>query len=273
MVDNPLHDRHLPLTSVSSGKGHEVLADVYCYPVQIVNVYFVADPARDDWVLVDAGMPRCEDDIIRAAAERFGKNVPPRAIILTHGHFDHVGAVVELAEHWNVPVYAHPLELPYLTGQKHYAPPDTHAGGGIIPSLAGFFPREPIDLGARIRPLPEDGSVPCLADWRWLHTPGHTQGHISLFRDSDRALLAGDAFVTVRQESLYQVYTQHREISGPPRYFTPDWEAAYHSVQMLAGLMPTVAMTGHGRAMSGEALRDGLRCLLNNFEERAMPDR
>lgn len=273
MADNPLHDQHLPLTSVNSGKGYEVLPDVYCYPVQIVNVYLAGDPSRGDWVLVDAGMPRCEKDIIREAAERFGAEVPPRAIVLTHGHFDHVGAVVELAEYWDVPVYAHSLELPYLTGQKEYPPADTHAGGGVIPSLAGFFPREPVDLGKRVQPLPEDGSLPGLPDWRWLHTPGHAPGHVSLFRDRDRALLAGDAFVTVRQESLYQVFTQHCEISGPPRYFTPDWEAARRSVQTLAGLMPKVAMTGHGRAMSGEALRDGLSDLLDNFEEKAMPER
>ncbi len=273
MADNPLHDKHLPLTSITSGKGYDVLPDVYCYPVQIVNVYFVGHPASGEWVLVDTGMPRCEKDIIREAADRFGEGVAPRAIILTHGHFDHVGAVVELAQHWEVPVYAHALELPYLTGQTAYAPPDTHAGGGIIPSLAGFFPREPIDLGHHVEALPEDGSIPSLPDWRWLHTPGHALGHVSLFRDSDRALLAGDAFVTVRQESLYQVFTQHREISGPPRYFTPDWEAARCSVATLAELAPSVAMTGHGLAMSGESLRDGLRRLLNNFEERAMPDR
>lgn len=273
MTDNPLHDKHLPLTSRASGKGHEVLDDVYCYPVQIVNVYFVGHPGQEDWVLIDAGMPRSEQRIIKEAAKRFGQGVAPRAIILTHGHFDHVGAVVELAEHWNVPVYAHPLELPFLTGEARYAPPDTEAGGGIIPSLAGFFPREPIDLGAHIHPLPDDGSVPHLPEWQWLHTPGHAPGHVSLFRQRDRALLAGDAFVTVRQESLYQVLTQHRQISGPPRYFTPDWSSARRSVETLAALTPAVAMTGHGLFMEGEALRQGLRELVDNFEQQAMPPR
>ena len=37
--------------------------------------------------------------------------------------------------------------------------------------------------------------------WRWVHTPGHTAGHVSLFRDADRTLIAGDAFVTTKQES------------------------------------------------------------------------
>jgi glyoxylase-like metal-dependent hydrolase (beta-lactamase superfamily II) len=42
--------------------------------------------------------------------------------VLTHGHFDHVGSVIELADYWNVPVYAHKLELPYLVGQMDYPP-------------------------------------------------------------------------------------------------------------------------------------------------------
>ena len=49
--------------------------------------------------------------------ERFGENNKPKAIVLTHGHFDHVGAVVDLVRKWDVPVYAHEAELPYLTAE------------------------------------------------------------------------------------------------------------------------------------------------------------
>ena len=58
-------------------------------------------------------------------------------------------------------------------------------------------------------------------------------GHISLFREKDGALIAGDAFVTVKQEFLYKVLTQEQEISGPPRCFTPDWVQAFESVKKL----------------------------------------
>ena len=270
MAFNPLHDKFLPLTSLKSGEGHEVLSDVYCLPIQIVNVYFIGAPGARDWVLVDAGMPGGQDRIRKHAETRFGKQVPPRGIVLTHGHFDHIGAVVELAEYWDVPVYVHAQEMPFVTGQVRYPEPDTKAAG-LIASLARFLPREPVDLGSCVHALPEDGRIPVLEDWRWVHTPGHTPGHISLFREDDRALLSGDAFVTVQQEAMYKVFTQKRELNGPPAYFTIDWKAAKQSVQNLAALEPSVAMTGHGMAMGGDELRDGLHDLATRFDELAVP--
>lgn len=271
MQHNPLHDKAMPMTSINSGDLVEVLPDLVGVTIKIVNVCFVGQPNSDEWVLVDAGMPNSKDEIVDAAASRFGGNSRPKAIILTHGHFDHVGSVVELAEHWDVPVYAHSLELPYLMGMKKYPYPDTKVEGGIIAKLSGFFPNTPVDLRPHIKPLPEDGSLPGMPGWRWIATPGHTEGHVSLFRDSDRAMIVGDAFVTVRQDKLYQVLTQHQELSGPPRYFTPDWEAARDSVQRLADLKPSVVLTGHGRPMSGEALRRDLEALARDFDRVARP--
>src|SRR4051812_40531287 len=103
----------IPMTSVSSGKLREVRSDVAYYTDQIVNVIFIGTPKH--WVLVDAGMPKGGDEIRLVAEDRFGSGSKPAAIILTHGHFDHVGGIVYLIEHWGVPVYAHPLEFPYLT--------------------------------------------------------------------------------------------------------------------------------------------------------------
>lgn len=263
---------YIPATSVRSGEGAEVAAGLYCHTVQIVNIVFVGEAGSDDFVLVDAGMPHSADAIIEVAEERFGAGKAPRAIVLTHGHFDHVGAVIELIEHWKVPVYAHRLELPYLTGLKSYPEPDPGVEGGLVAKLSGFFPNEPIYLGSHVQPLPEDGTVPFLPDFRWIATPGHTEGHVSLFREKDRALIAGDAFVSVRQEYLYKVITQQFEISGPPRYFTPDWTQAETSVQRLAALHPLVAITGHGRPAAGEELTAGLNRLAIEFDESAVPD-
>lgn len=248
----------------------DVVSDVIRLRYMFVNIYFVG--TDDHWVLVDAGLQGCADDIVKAAEDRFGEGTAPSAIVLTHGHFDHVGAFPELFEHWPVPVYAHPLEMPHLTGQADYPEPDPSVGKGVMALMSFAYPNKANDFGDRVQPLPQDGSVPELPGWRWVHTPGHTSGHISLFRDSDQLLIAGDAFVTVKQESLYAVSRQKEEVHGPPAYFTPDWKAARTSVETLSLLNPAIAATGHGTPMQGEDLTQGLQSLLANFDDIAVPD-
>lgn len=108
--------RFIPATSIRSGKGIEVLPDVFCYTIQIVNICLIEQPKTNEFVLIDTGMPTATEEIIHIVENRFGPNQRPQAIILTHGHFDHVGTVIDLVKFWQVPVYAHPLELPFLTG-------------------------------------------------------------------------------------------------------------------------------------------------------------
>ncbi|OUB91153.1 MBL fold metallo-hydrolase [Bacillus thuringiensis serovar medellin] len=264
--------KFIPVTSIESGHGIEVLPDLFCYTIQIVNICFVGNPETDDFVLVDAGMPKCANEIISIAEDRFGTNSRPKAIILTHGHFDHVGGIIELIKYWDVPVYAHQMEIPFLTGQQSYPEPDPTVEGGMVAKMSPLFPNEPIDLGNSVKALPIDGTVPHMPEFRWIHTPGHTPGHISLFREKDRTLIAGDAFVTVKQEYLYKVITQEQEISGPPRYLTTDWKAAKESVIKLEKLKPLTAVTGHGIPMSGELLSTNLKTLVQEFDKIAVPD-
>jgi glyoxylase-like metal-dependent hydrolase (beta-lactamase superfamily II) len=259
-------EKFIPATSIGSGQGHQVKDDIYYYTNQIVNIIMVGDPTESKWILVDAGMPHSEKKIINAAAERFGDGNAPEAIILTHGHFDHVGSIVELIRKWNVPVYAHPLEFPYLTGEKSYPKPDTSSGGALA-KISFIYPIEPIDIKEALLPLPADHTVPFLEDWQWVHTPGHTPGHVSFFRAADRMLLAGDAFVTVKQDSLYQVILQKAAVHGPPVYLTMDWTAARSSVEKLKELNPSGVISGHGRYMEGAHLHSGLDHLLQHFEE------
>jgi glyoxylase-like metal-dependent hydrolase (beta-lactamase superfamily II) len=264
-------NKFIPMTTLDGGKGREVRPDVYYYTNQIVNLVMIGDPTTAEWVLVDAGMPKSGNKIIEECSERFPRNGRPMAIILTHGHFDHVGSLVRLIEEWEVPVYAHPLEFPFLTGRQAYPEPDTSVEGGMLAKISSIYPHEPIDITPAIVPLPSDGSLPHLPNWRWIHTPGHSPGHVSLFRDMDGTLIAGDAFVTVRADSLYKVLIQKKEVNGPPRYLTTDWEAARESVENLFALKPELAITGHGTAMGGTELQEGLKKLVEEFDSLAIP--
>lgn len=263
--------KFIPATSVQSGVSQELLPDLYAHTIQIANIVFYSIPGSNDFVLIDAGMPKSAEEIIAVAENRFGENAKAKAIILTHGHFDHVGAIIELVEHWQVPVFAHALELPYLTGEQDYPEPDPSVDSGLVAKMSPMFPNEAIDLGEFVQELPSDGTVPFMEGFKWIHTPGHTPGHVSLFRERDGALIAGDAFVTVKQESLYKVFTQEKEVNGPPKYLTPDWEAAFESVKKLAVLKPSIAVTGHGVPMSGAELSNGLEKLVDQFQQIALP--
>ncbi len=232
----------LPMQSY--GGVEEVAPGVARLGIAFVNAYFVEGPG-EAWVLVDTGLPGAAPYVRRAAEQRFGGRAP-EAIALTHGHFDHAGSAQKLADAWDVPIYAHEAELPYLTGRSDYPPKDPTMGGAIA-FLARFFPDSGYDFGDRVQALPEDGSVPGLGeDWRWIHTPGHTPGHVSFYRREDGLLLAGDAFCTMDLDSWAAQVTQRREISRPPSPFTPDWEAARRSVERLADLSPEMVAAGHG---------------------------
>ena len=133
-------DEIVPLASIAPG--------VVGVRVLFVNVFAVV--GASGWTLVDAGLHGSAGRIREWARGHFG-DTPPEAIVLTHGHFDHVGALDGLLEKWDVPVYAHRDELGYLTGQRSYPSPDPSVGGGLMARLAFLYPRGPIDIGARLR--------------------------------------------------------------------------------------------------------------------------
>lgn len=258
-------DQVVPMEAIAPG--------LHGLKITFVNVFGVTHE-DGSWTLIDAAVPFSATRIKSWAQKTFGR--PPNAIVLTHGHFDHVSAARDLADEWGVPVYAHPLEFPYLTGQSEYPAPDWKAGGGIMPLLSPLLPRGPVDLTDRLRALPGEGSDLSLAEmpgWTLIHTPGHTPGHVSFFRKSDRTLLVGDAFCTTPQESFFAAnVTRPPELHGPPSYFTPDWSAAKVSVRKLAALEPNTVAPGHGKPLAGPALPAALQKLATDFERIAVPD-
>jgi glyoxylase-like metal-dependent hydrolase (beta-lactamase superfamily II) len=87
----------IPLPSYEIVKLDHFAPGVSGLRVLFVNVFGIAAPKG--WTLVDAGLVFSASTIMEWAKEHFG-GVPPQSIVLTHGHFDHVGVVTELLEHW-----------------------------------------------------------------------------------------------------------------------------------------------------------------------------
>ena len=239
-----------------------IAPDVGWLPISFVNVFFIGRPGGQ-WVLLDTGLPCRAPQILEAAEARFGAGTRPEAIILTHGHWDHAGSAFDLAKLWEVPIYAHQLEMPYLTGRSDYPPPDPTVGGAIA-FLSRFTPSSARDLGDRVRELPPK-NVPGAPDWEWLPTPGHSPGHISLFRSSDGVLLAGDAFATMNMDSWSGLVTGRRTLARAGSPFNVDWEATQASVKQLAKLRPNVVGCGHGIPRSDSGLPGELEQFAKKF--------
>ena len=252
----------------------DVAAGVFRLSVYGSNVYFVQ--SGSSWVLIDAAWAwgNCGGRIRRTAEVLFGPNATPAGILLTHIHPDHDGSALELARTWDCPVYVHPLELPLTTadlaGLERYANPlDRRV---ILPLLRALPRRRVESMLARAslkdvaRSFDPDEAVPNLPDWKCIPTPGHSPGHIALFRERDRVLIAGDAVLTVDVSSLPALLRlglglSRPHVSGPPRYTNWDQRATDASVAIVAALQPRVLATSHGTPMAGEATAHELRAL------------
>ena len=254
-------------------KYFQVAQGVWGMKLFFVNVYIIANRKSfsKGWVLIDTGPEGSENKIIKMAEAIFGIGTQPEAIILTHGHSDHSGSVKALLKHWDVPVYAHELEIPYLTGQSSYPPADPSVGQGLLSLVSVFFRKTPINLGERINQINLEEGIAELPEWRIIFTPGHSPGHISLFLPLNTTLIAGDALATTKAESAVAILGDVKKLSGPPMYMTPDWEAAEESVKTIAALEPRIIAAGHGPIMRGRELKEALAHLAGNFKDVAVP--
>jgi len=243
----------------------QLASGIYQLTIQrFVNLYFVEAGDPGEWVLIDTGLPGSADTIIAAANELFYPNTHPQAILLTHGHLDHAGSAQALADHWKVPIIAHPLEMPFLTGKAVYPPADPTVGGSLA-FASRFFPPQSFSLQDYVQELPDDATPPFMPGWEWRHVPGHAPGQVAFFRTEDRTLIGADAFATAHHDSVPATMLQLPRLSRCGTPFTFDWEQARASVQELATLRPKAIGCGHGPVLQDPNLPDQFAEFAANF--------
>ncbi|GER23073.1 MBL fold metallo-hydrolase [Zafaria cholistanensis] len=219
-----------------------------------VNCYVVQDD--DGLLLVDAGLPSMRPPLLGLLAG-LGRDVSDiRALVLTHGHFDHVGFALHAHRKWEVPVLVHHGDQRLAAHPYRYKPrsnrflyPLTHprslpllagmAAAGAL-SVKGVDDTRPLDTG---EPLPLPGRPIA------LHTPGHTDGHCILHLPRHGVVFSGDALVTL------DPYTGARGPQIVANAATSDPDKALASLEVLAGTGEQTVLPGHGAPWAEGARR------------------
>src|SRR5579884_998020 len=176
------------------------------WPPYAINVYLVGD------VLVDAATRHAGGRILRQLK---GRTVTTHA--LTHAHPDHQGASHEVCETLGIPLWCGELDAAAVESGEVAAP-----GGGLGSLLGRMWAGPPHPVARRLQEGDE------VAGFTVLDTPGHSAGHVSYWRASDRTLICGDVFFNLNQ------YTGIPGLREPPVQFTPDPVRNRESMRRLA---------------------------------------
>jgi glyoxylase-like metal-dependent hydrolase (beta-lactamase superfamily II) len=203
-----------------------------------LNITLILDEENGN-TLVDAGLPD-QIEAISAALVEAGIGVGDlRRIIFTHQDLDHVGSGAALVRQSGARVLAHPADVPYIDGSLRPLK--------VTPEMLERRPQmrevlerlEPVKVNEYL----EDGSRLDLAGGiRVVFTPGHTPGHLSLYPERPKILVAGDALTA-----------EGGRLNGPNPSATPDVHEAARSVRRLADLDLETIICYHGGVVSEDA--------------------
>lgn len=191
-------------------------------PRQAINAYLIGS------VLVDAGIRASARGLLQALASR-----PLSAHVLTHAHADHQGASAAICAARGVPLWCGAAER--KAAESGHATSTYPNPTDLMARLQQRFwagPGWPVD-----RTLQEGHTV---EGFTVIETPGHAPGHLALWREHDRVLIAGDVLVNMN------LLTTARGLHEPPAGFTLDRRQNRRSIQRLAALRPSVVCFGHG---------------------------
>jgi glyoxylase-like metal-dependent hydrolase (beta-lactamase superfamily II) len=245
------------------------------FPLRTVNLYALV--GNDGWALVDTGMGMPDARTAFAAAlQKAGLGIDKlRTIVLSHDHPDHIGLSGELREQSGATVYMHPIDAESMRilwqniSPQHFVnisdffrqhgmptggPWFSEANAEQLRNIIGVPPHEAITLV-------EDGQVLDLVgeQYRVIWTPGHSDGHICLFRERDGVFIAAD-HVLPRITPNVGLYSENDRANPLGDYL--------HSLRKVSALPASIVLPGHGEPFEDLAAR--VEEIIEHHEQREM---
>ncbi|MFY9614643.1 MAG: MBL fold metallo-hydrolase [Candidatus Dormiibacterota bacterium] len=190
-------------------------------PRGAINAYIAGD------VLVDT-MTRWARRLVTGAARRHRVSM----VALTHCHPDHAGSAAAVCAEFSIPLACHEADVAWMEGARIPFPRFTERHGQRF----WLGPPHPV-----ARPLREGDRV---GDFRVIHAPGHTPGHVIYFRDADGVAIAGDLC------SNQNPFTGRVRLADPPANVCTDQAESRRSIRRLLNLDPSLVCVGHGPPIS-----------------------
>jgi glyoxylase-like metal-dependent hydrolase (beta-lactamase superfamily II) len=225
------------------------------------NWYLVEEDGR--LTVVDAGVPSSWASLHDALGKLGRRPSDVEALVLTHGHFDHVGFAERARAELGVPVYVHENDAPLTAHPWRYDHERSRAPYfatrvRALPIVATFlrhraFWPHPVEQVIRYA----DGVLPVPGAPHVVFTPGHTLGHCSLHFPERDAVIAGDALVTL------DPYTGRRGPRLVARAATVDSERNLRTLDALAATGARTVLVGHG-----EPWREGVESAVARAREQ-----
>ena len=204
-------------------------------PESVLNLTLIVDE-HDDNTLVDAGLPD-QMEAISAALVEAGIGVGDlRRIIFTHQDLDHVGSGAALVRQSGARVLAHSADAPYIEGSLRLLKPSPEMLEQRPQMREALDGLEPVGIDEYV----EDGTRLDLAGGtKVISTPGHTPGHISLYLERSKVLIAGDA-----------LRAERGTLNGPNPSMSLEMRTAIQSIRRLVDLEIDTIVCYHGGVVS-----------------------
>jgi glyoxylase-like metal-dependent hydrolase (beta-lactamase superfamily II) len=245
----------IQVTTSERGEFDSVVSRVHCYLIE-------SSPKR--YVLVDSGWARTGKELAGKIQDGLGGGVTIEKLLITHLHPDHFGGAKAIIGEYSPKVSYHKRE----TLHRSYYYRVFNRGMSYAANRLGFptdvleTVRSAISESRSIVPEPDSYLVEGqtirtqLGPWRILHTPGHSPGHVCLFRSSDRTLISGDHILPGETPNVafYPI----------PKYYA--LRSYLTSLAKVKRLSPSAALPGHGNVIRDVPKR--IETISSHHEER-----